>query len=118
MRRHAARAGAQGAIMYQLATILPRMVAHQGVADGWLQTHPFGGYLVRRLVAIWHSRRPLSPATAAFIAAIQEQVLLRHLPHSLLGKVSNRIINEVRGINRIVYDISGKPPATIEWEWP
>ncbi|HWX11170.1 MAG TPA: glutamine-hydrolyzing GMP synthase [Trinickia sp.] len=39
-----------------------------------------------------------------------------HLPHELLGQVSNRIINEVRGINRVVYDISGKPPATIEWE--
>ena len=39
-----------------------------------------------------------------------------HLPHELLGKVSNRIINEVRGLNRVVYDISGKPPATIEWE--
>jgi GMP synthase (glutamine-hydrolysing) len=39
-----------------------------------------------------------------------------HLPHELMGKVSNRIINEVRGINRVVYDISGKPPATIEWE--
>jgi GMP synthase (glutamine-hydrolysing) len=38
------------------------------------------------------------------------------LPYELLGKVSNRIINEVRGINRVVYDISGKPPATIEWE--
>jgi GMP synthase (glutamine-hydrolysing) len=38
------------------------------------------------------------------------------LPHSLLAKVSNRIINEVRGFNRVVYDISGKPPATIEWE--
>ena len=38
------------------------------------------------------------------------------LPYSLLGKVSSRIINEVRGINRVVYDISGKPPATIEWE--
>lgn len=38
------------------------------------------------------------------------------LPYDLLGKVSNRIINEVRGINRVVYDISGKPPATIEWE--
>ena len=38
------------------------------------------------------------------------------LPHALLSKVSNRIINEVRGINRVVYDISGKPPATIEWE--
>jgi GMP synthase (glutamine-hydrolysing) len=39
-----------------------------------------------------------------------------HLPHELLARVSNRIINEVRGINRVVYDISGKPPATIEWE--
>lgn len=38
------------------------------------------------------------------------------LPHDLLAQVSNRIINEVRGINRVVYDISGKPPATIEWE--
>jgi len=38
------------------------------------------------------------------------------LPYSLLGRVSNRIINEVRGLNRVVYDVSGKPPATIEWE--
>ncbi|MDG6347957.1 glutamine-hydrolyzing GMP synthase [Luteimonas sp. 8-5] len=39
-----------------------------------------------------------------------------HLPYEFLGKVSNRIINELRGISRVVYDISGKPPATIEWE--
>ncbi|HWG67366.1 MAG TPA: glutamine-hydrolyzing GMP synthase [Rhodanobacteraceae bacterium] len=38
------------------------------------------------------------------------------LPYEFLGKASNRIINELRGISRVVYDISGKPPATIEWE--
>lgn len=38
------------------------------------------------------------------------------LPHDILGRISNRIINEVKGVNRVVYDISSKPPATIEWE--
>jgi GMP synthase (glutamine-hydrolysing) len=38
------------------------------------------------------------------------------LPYEVMGRISNRIINEVRGINRVVYDISSKPPATIEWE--
>ena len=38
------------------------------------------------------------------------------LPHALLGRISNRIINEVRGVNRVTYDISSKPPSTIEWE--
>ncbi|MEM9339425.1 MAG: glutamine-hydrolyzing GMP synthase [Bacteroidota bacterium] len=39
-----------------------------------------------------------------------------HLPYDFLGKVSNQIINQVKGVNRVVYDISSKPPATIEWE--
>jgi len=38
------------------------------------------------------------------------------IPYDVLGRISSRIINEVRGINRVVYDISSKPPSTIEWE--
>jgi len=39
-----------------------------------------------------------------------------HLPYEFLAEISNKIINNVRGVNRVVYDISSKPPATIEWE--
>ncbi|MBR3589486.1 MAG: hypothetical protein IKL43_00575, partial [Alistipes sp.] len=39
-----------------------------------------------------------------------------HIPYEILARLSNEIINKVRGVNRVVYDISSKPPATIEWE--
>ncbi|MBP5789318.1 MAG: glutamine-hydrolyzing GMP synthase, partial [Neisseriaceae bacterium] len=55
----------------------------------------------------------------ALRAVITNDFMTAHwaeLPYDLFGRVSNRIINEIAGINRVVYDISGKPPATIEWE--
>jgi GMP synthase (glutamine-hydrolysing) len=54
------------------------------------------------------------------VRAVQTQDFMSadwaHLPYDVLGRISSRIINEVRGVNRVVYDISSKPPATIEWE--
>ena len=73
-----------------------------------------GAWLLSRSV-----RQPIGNLEKALRAVQTQDFMTAHwaeLPHSLLGKVSNRIINEVRGINRVVYDISGKPPATIEWE--
>ena len=59
-------------------------------------------------------------AHAVAIRAVETQDFMTadwvHLPHELLGTISRRLINEVKGVNRVVYDISSKPPSTIEWE--
>ncbi len=78
----------------------------------------FAVFLPVRSVGVMGDGRTYEYVVA--LRAVQTQDFMTahwaELPHSLLGKVSNRIINEVRGVNRVVYDISGKPPATIEWE--
>ncbi len=78
----------------------------------------FAVFLPVRSVGVMGDGRTYEHVVA--LRAVQTQDFMTaqwaELPHSLLAKVSNRIINEVRGINRVVYDISGKPPATIEWE--
>jgi GMP synthase (glutamine-hydrolysing) len=83
-----------------------------------LTSQAFAVFLPVKAVGVMGDGRTYEYVVA--LRAVQTQDFMTahwaHLPHELLGKVSNRIINEVRGINRVVYDISGKPPATIEWE--
>lgn len=89
-------------------------------ASGWYEktSQAFTVFLPVKSVGVMGDGRTYEWVVA--LRAVQTQDFMTahwaELPHALLGKVSNRIINEVRGINRVVYDISGKPPATIEWE--
>jgi GMP synthase (glutamine-hydrolysing) len=90
------------------------------VGRSWydLTSQAFAVFLPVRSVGVMGDGRTYEYVVA--LRAVQTQDFMTahwaHLPHALLGRVSNRIINEVRGINRVVYDVSGKPPATIEWE--
>jgi GMP synthase (glutamine-hydrolysing) len=89
-------------------------------AAGWYEriAQAFAVFLPVRSVGVMGDGRTYEHAVA--LRAVETtDFMTAHwapLPHELLAKVSNRITNEVRGINRVVYDISGKPPATIEWE--
>ncbi len=89
-------------------------------AAGWYDkvSQAFAVFLPVRSVGVMGDGRTYEHVVA--LRAVQtEDFMTAHwaeLPYVLLSKVSSRIINEVRGINRVVYDISGKPPATIEWE--
>ncbi len=89
-------------------------------AAGWYEktAQAFAVFLPVHSVGVMGDGRTYENVVA--LRAVQtEDFMTAHwaeLPHSLLSKVANRIINEVRGINRVVYDISSKPPATIEWE--
>ncbi|MCA3141293.1 MAG: glutamine-hydrolyzing GMP synthase [Rhodocyclaceae bacterium] len=87
---------------------------------GWYDrtSQAFAVFLPVRSVGVMGDGRTYEHVVALRAVVTQDFMTAQwaELPHSLLATVSNRIINEVRGINRVVYDISGKPPATIEWE--
>ncbi len=89
-------------------------------ASGWYDktAQAFAVFLPVRSVGVMGDGRTYENVVA--LRAVQTTDFMTAdwapLPHELLAKVSNRIINEVRGINRVTYDITSKPPGTIEWE--
>jgi GMP synthase (glutamine-hydrolysing) len=89
-------------------------------ASGWYDktAQAFAVFLPVRSVGVMGDGRTYEHVVA--LRAVQTTDFMTAqwapLPHELLAKISNRIINEVRGINRVTYDISSKPPATVEWE--
>jgi len=94
--------------------------AHDADGKSWYDktSQAFAVFLPVRSVGVMGDGRTYEHAVA--LRAVQTTDFMTahwaHLPAELLARVSNRITNEVRGINRVVYDISSKPPATIEWE--
>jgi GMP synthase (glutamine-hydrolysing) len=88
--------------------------------SGWYEktSQAFAVFLPVKAVGVMGDGRTYDYVVA--LRAVQTQDFMTahwaELPYTLLAKVSNRIINEIRGINRVTYDITGKPPGTIEWE--
>lgn len=112
-----------GEVKYEYAELLrhaDQIFIEELKLSGWYEktAQAFAVFLPVKSVGVMGDGRTYEYVIA--LRAVQTQDFMTanwaELPYSLLGKVSNRIINEIRGINRVVYDISGKPPATIEWE--
>ncbi|MEO8768211.1 MAG: glutamine-hydrolyzing GMP synthase [Nitrosospira sp.] len=112
-----------GEVKHEYAELLRRADAifiEELRTAGWYEktSQAFAVFLPVKSVGVMGDGRTYE-YVVALRAVKTEDFMTAHwveLPYTLLAKVSNRIVNEVRGINRVVYDISGKPPATIEWE--
>jgi len=112
-----------GEVKKEYADLLRRADAifiEELISSGWYDktSQAFTVFLPVKSVGVMGDGRTYEWVVA--LRAVQTQDFMTahwaELPHTLLAQVSNRIINEVQGINRVVYDVSGKPPATIEWE--
>jgi len=112
-----------GEIKYEYAELLRKADAifiEELRSAGWYEktSQAFAVFLPVKSVGVMGDGRTYEYVIALRAVKTQDFMTAEwaQLPYMLLGKISNRIINEVRGINRVVYDVSGKPPATIEWE--
>ncbi len=99
--------------------ILQEELSKAGVlGKGGSASQAFVVLLPVKSVGVMGDQRTYQEAAAIRVVTTEDFMTAdwARLPHELLAKVSNRIVNEVEGINRVVYDITSKPPATIEWE--
>src|SRR5512133_3811489 len=99
--------------------ILQEELSNEGfLGKGGKASQAFVALLPVKSVGVMGDQRTYQEAAAIRVVTTEDFMTAdwARLPHDLLAKVSNRIVNEVEGINRVVYDITSKPPATIEWE--
>ena len=97
-----------------------RILIEEIVASGWYRktSQVFAVLLPVRSVGVMGDDRTYESVVALRAVTTEDFMTAdwARLPYDVLAAISGRIINEVRGVNRVVYDISSKPPATIEWE--
>ncbi len=104
------------ALLRRADAILIEEIRRAGLYDAIWQA--FAVFLPIQSVGVMGDERTYEHAIALRCVSATDGMTAdwSRLPHELLGRVSSRIMNEVKGINRVVYDVSSKPPATIEWE--